>query len=47
MEAGAFPGAAFGVLFNGRIVVLDAVGAFTYEEGAPLLPPTLCSTSPA
>ncbi len=34
MEAGAFPGAAFGVVSHGQVVVLDAVGAFTYEEGA-------------
>ena len=34
IDEGAFPGAAFGVLSNGRIVVMDAVGAFTYEEDA-------------
>ena len=34
IDEGAFPGAAFGVLSNGRIVAMDAVGAFTYEEDA-------------
>jgi serine-type D-Ala-D-Ala carboxypeptidase len=35
VEAGAFAGAAFGVLSHGNIAVLDAVGSFTYEENAP------------
>lgn len=30
----AFPGAAYGVLFDGKVVALDAVGSFTYESGA-------------
>src|SRR4051794_1870843 len=34
IDEGAFPGAAFGVLSNGRIVLMDAVGAFTHEEDA-------------
>lgn len=32
--ARVFPGAAFGVLHQGRVVALDAVGRFTYEENA-------------
>ncbi len=35
IDEGAFPGAAFGVLSHGQVAVLDAVGAFTYEEDAP------------
>jgi len=35
MEARAFPGCAFGVLEGGEIVLLDALGRFTYEENAP------------
>jgi serine-type D-Ala-D-Ala carboxypeptidase len=34
IHAGAFPGAAFGVLSHGQVVLLDAVGSFTYEVGA-------------
>jgi serine-type D-Ala-D-Ala carboxypeptidase len=42
IDAGAFPGAAFGVLSHGKVVVLDAAGAFTYEEGAtPVTPNTV------
>jgi CubicO group peptidase (beta-lactamase class C family) len=33
--ARAFPGCAFGVLEGGKIVLQDALGRFTYEEGAP------------
>src|SRR4051794_20454779 len=39
IEAGAFPGAAFGVVSHGQVVVSDTVGAFTYEEDAPLVAP--------
>jgi serine-type D-Ala-D-Ala carboxypeptidase len=39
---GAFPGAAFSVLAEDRVVALDAVGRFTYEAGAsPVTPSTL------
>ena len=31
----AFPGCAFGVLAGGQIVLADALGAFTYDDGAP------------
>lgn len=31
----AFPGCAFGVLAGGDVVLHDALGRFTYEEGAP------------
>jgi serine-type D-Ala-D-Ala carboxypeptidase len=35
----AFPGAAFGVLHRDRVVALDAVGRFTYDDGAPTVDP--------
>ena len=35
ITARAFPGCAFGVLAGGRIVLQDALGLFTYDEGAP------------
>ena len=35
IAARAFPGCAFGVLAGGEIVLQDALGHFTYEEGAP------------
>jgi serine-type D-Ala-D-Ala carboxypeptidase len=35
----AFPGAAFGLLHQGRVVALDAVGRFTYGEDAPAIEP--------
>lgn len=35
----AFPGAAFGVLHQGRIAALDAVGRFTYETESPAVQP--------
>lgn len=35
----AFPGAAWGVLHQGAIAALDAVGRFTYEEASPLVTP--------
>jgi serine-type D-Ala-D-Ala carboxypeptidase len=31
----AFPGCAFGVLAGGQIVLADALGSFTYDDGAP------------
>jgi CubicO group peptidase (beta-lactamase class C family) len=33
--ARAFPGCAFGVLADGKVVLRDALGRFTYDEGAP------------
>jgi serine-type D-Ala-D-Ala carboxypeptidase len=36
----AFPGAVFGVLAEGRVAALDAVGAFTYDSQAPLVTPS-------
>lgn len=39
IAARAFPGAAFGALCRGQIVALDAVGRFTYEQGAPAVEP--------
>ena len=35
IAARAFPGCAFGVLSGGEAVLQDALGSFTYEEGAP------------
>ena len=35
----AFPGAAWGVLLNGDVVALDAVGRFTYDSGSPEVTP--------
>lgn len=35
----AFPGCAFGVLAGGNVVLHDALGQFTYEEGAPAVTP--------
>ena len=35
IAARAFPGCAFGVLAGGKVVLQDALGRFTYEEGAP------------
>jgi CubicO group peptidase (beta-lactamase class C family) len=38
----AFPGAVFGVLAQGEVVALDAVGAFTYDPlAAPVTPSTV------
>jgi CubicO group peptidase (beta-lactamase class C family) len=39
INARAFPGAAYGVLLKGEVVALDAIGAFTYDEGAPQVTP--------
>jgi serine-type D-Ala-D-Ala carboxypeptidase len=35
ISAGAFPGCAFGVLSGRQVQVQDALGHFTYEDGAP------------
>jgi CubicO group peptidase (beta-lactamase class C family) len=35
----AFPGCAFGVLAGREIVLRDALGQFTYDEGAPAMSP--------
>jgi serine-type D-Ala-D-Ala carboxypeptidase len=32
---GAFPGCAFGVLTDGKVLLQDARGRFTYDEGSP------------
>lgn len=42
IAAQSFPGAAYGVLLNGRVIALDAVGQFTYETDSPeVLPGTV------
>jgi CubicO group peptidase (beta-lactamase class C family) len=35
----AFPGAAFGVLSQGKVIALDGVGRFTYEADSPPVAP--------
>jgi CubicO group peptidase (beta-lactamase class C family) len=35
IAAQAFPGCAFGLLHNGRILLQDSLGCFTYESAAP------------
>ena len=35
IAARAFPGCAFGILDKGKVVLQDARGHFTYDEGAP------------
>ena len=35
----AFPGAAYGVLMQGQVLALDAVGHFTYEDDSPAVAP--------
>ncbi|HEX3436351.1 MAG TPA: serine hydrolase domain-containing protein [Pseudacidobacterium sp.] len=35
----AFPGAAYGIVHQGKVVTLDAVGRFTYNEGSPEVRP--------
>lgn len=35
----AFPGVAYGVLLNGQVIALDAVGRFTYEDDSPAVQP--------
>ncbi|MGA7858254.1 MAG: serine hydrolase domain-containing protein [Terracidiphilus sp.] len=39
IAAHAFPGCAFGVLAGGKVVLLDALGRFTYEDNAPAVTP--------
>jgi len=39
IAARAFPGCAFGVQAGGETVLQDALGRFTYEEGAPAVTP--------
>ncbi len=39
ITAHAFPGCAFGVLDEGEVVLLDALGHFTYESGASCVSP--------
>jgi CubicO group peptidase (beta-lactamase class C family) len=37
-----FPAAAYGVLYQGKVIALDSVGHFTYDNGAPaVLPETI------
>jgi CubicO group peptidase (beta-lactamase class C family) len=40
IAAQAFPGCAFGMLRDGRIVLDDALGAFTYESQSPAVRPS-------
>ncbi len=35
----AFPGAAYGILYNGDIAALDSVGRFTYDPASPAVTP--------
>jgi serine-type D-Ala-D-Ala carboxypeptidase len=35
----AFPGAAFGVLLDGKVLALDSVGRFTYDPESPAVTP--------
>lgn len=39
ISARAFPGCAFGVWADGRVVLEEALGRFTYEEDAPAVTP--------
>ncbi len=39
IEERAFPGAAFGVLLDGEILVVDGVGRFTYAPDSPIVAP--------
>lgn len=39
ISARAFPGAAYGVLLDDKVVALDAVGQFTYEGDSPVITP--------
>jgi serine-type D-Ala-D-Ala carboxypeptidase len=36
----AFPGAAYGILFNNEVVALDATGRFTYDAASPPVTPS-------
>ena len=40
----AFPGAAFGVLAEGRVLALDGVGRFTYDHSTEAVTPVSAST---
>ena len=40
IEERAFPGAAFGVLLDGKIHALDGVGRFTYDPASPAVTPS-------
>jgi CubicO group peptidase (beta-lactamase class C family) len=35
----AFPGAAYGILLDGNVIALDAVGRFTYDRASPEVTP--------
>lgn len=39
IAARVFPGCAFGVLAGGEVILHDALGHFTYDEGAPAVTP--------
>lgn len=39
IEARAFPGCAFGVMAGGRVLAVEGLGRFTYEEDAPHVKP--------
>ncbi len=39
VSEGVFPGAAYGILLNGDVVALDAVGRFTFDPAAPEVTP--------
>jgi serine-type D-Ala-D-Ala carboxypeptidase len=39
IEEQAFPGAAFGVLLQGKVIALDAVGRFTYDSSSRAVKP--------
>src|SRR5271170_5170449 len=39
IEKRALPGAAYGVLLDGHVVALDAVGRFTYDPASPEVTP--------
>ena len=40
IAARAFPGAAYGVLLNGEVIALEAVGRFTYDPASPQVVPS-------
>ena len=40
IAAGAFPGCAFGVVANGKVVLEDALGRFTYDDDAARVAPS-------
>lgn len=39
IDAGAFPGCAFGVLAENGVLLQDALGRFTYDEDSPVVTP--------